>query len=123
MIYDIIMNLFTDSTKQTIESHQKHFFQNPGLYYLLLERISAGFYMEKKNAGTKRTLRSHHDIEREKLRHYLSSILSMDNDEANLGKKKIISSMILPTLITNIPFSTTTNLYTIYPKNHVKYHP
>ena len=43
--------------------------------------------MEKKNADTKRTLRSHHYIEREKLGKYLSGILSIDNDEADQGKK------------------------------------
>ena len=43
--------------------------------------------MEKKNSDTKKTLRSHHYIEREKLRKYLSGILSIDNNEAYLGKK------------------------------------
>ena len=36
---------------------------------------------------TKRTLCLHHYIEREKLRKYLSGVLSIDNDEADLGKK------------------------------------
>ena len=30
MLDNIIINLFTDSTKQTTESHQKYFFQKPG---------------------------------------------------------------------------------------------
>ena len=39
-------------------------------------------------ADTKKTLRSHHFIEKEKLRKYLSGILSIDIDEADLEKKK-----------------------------------
>ena len=44
--------------------------------------------MEKKNADTKKRLRLHHYIEREKLLKYLSGILSINNDESDLGKKK-----------------------------------
>ena len=40
-----------------------------------------------KNANTKKTLRSPHFIEIEKLRKYLSGILSIDNYETYLGKK------------------------------------
>ena len=54
MIDDIIMNLFTDSTEQTMESYQKLFFQNPGWYHSLVRRISAGFYMEKKKIWQKK---------------------------------------------------------------------
>ena len=43
--------------------------------------------MEKKNADTKKALRSHHFIEGKKLRIYMSGVLSIDNDEADLGKK------------------------------------
>ena len=42
----------------------------------------------KKKTNTKNTLRLYHFIEREKSRKYLSRILSIDNDEADLGKKK-----------------------------------
>ena len=50
--------------------------------------ISVGFYMEKKKkTDAKKTLRLHHHIKREKLRKYLSSILSIDKDDADLGKK------------------------------------
>ena len=42
---------------------------------------------KEKNANTRRTLCSHHYIEREKLGKYISGILSIDNDEADLGKK------------------------------------
>ena len=41
--------------------------------------------MEKKNPNTKRTPRSHHFNEIEKLREYLSGILSIENDKADLG--------------------------------------
>ena len=43
--------------------------------------------MEKKNADTKRTLRSYHYNEPEKLRKYLSGILYIENDKADQGKK------------------------------------
>ena len=45
---------------------------------------------EKKNSDTKKTLRSHHFIEGGKLGKYLSGILSIDNEEAVLGKKKTV---------------------------------
>ena len=45
------------------------------------------FTWKIKNADTKRTIRSHHHIEREELRKYLSGILSIENDEADLGRK------------------------------------
>ena len=44
------------------------------------------FTRKRKNADTKRTLRSHHYIEIEKLRKYLSGILYIYNDKADLGK-------------------------------------
>ena len=44
--------------------------------------------MEKWIADTKKTLRSHHFIEKEKLRKYISGMLSMDIDEADIEKKK-----------------------------------
>ena len=43
--------------------------------------------MEKKNAVTKSKIRLHHYIEREKLRKYLTGVLSIENDEADLGNK------------------------------------
>ena len=42
----------------------------------------------KKNADTKNTLRPHHYIEEEKLRKYISGIVSIDNGEAYLENKK-----------------------------------
>ena len=44
------------------------------------------FTWKSKNENTKRTLRSHHYIEIEKLRKYLSGILYIENDKADLGK-------------------------------------
>ena len=79
--------------------------------------------MEKKKSDTKRTLRLHHYIKREKLRKYLSCILSIYNGEADLGKKTNQFIDDKANLITNIPFSSTTNLYPIYQKNHVTYYP
>ena len=38
-------------------------------------------------SNKKRTLRSHHYIEIEKLRKYLSGILYIENDKSDLGKK------------------------------------
>ena len=45
---------------------------------------------------TKKTLRSHHFIEKERLRKSLSGILSIDNDEAHLKNKtnKFINDII-----------------------------
>ena len=62
------------------------FFQIPGWYNSIVKRIYAGLYIEKKKADTKRTLHSHHYIEIEKLRKYLSGILYIENDKADLGK-------------------------------------
>ena len=46
------------------------------------------YSLKKRIADTKKILRSHHFIERYKLRKYLSGILSIDIDEADLEKKK-----------------------------------
>ena len=43
--------------------------------------------MEKQVSDTKTTLRSHHSIGKDKLRKYLSDILSIDIDEEYLEKK------------------------------------
>ena len=91
MLDDIIMNLFTDITKTNNGFSEEGFiFQNPGWYNLLVQKISVGLLTKKRISDTKKTLHLHHYIEREKLRKYLSSILSMDNDEAYPGKKKSV---------------------------------
>ena len=43
--------------------------------------------MKKRTSDTKKTLRSHHFIEKEKSRKYLSVILSIDIDEVDLENK------------------------------------
>ena len=48
------------------------------------------FIWERKNADTKNTLHSHHFNGREKLRKYMSGVLSINNDDADLGKKKSV---------------------------------
>ena len=71
--------------------------------------------MEKKIANTKKTLRSHHYIEIEKLGKYISVILHIEKTKADLEKKvdefindksdfnntHIIKSKIIP--VSNIP--------------------
>ena len=42
----------------------------------------------KTNADTKSTLRSHHSIEIEKLGKYVSGILYIENDKADIGGEK-----------------------------------
>ena len=85
MLDDIIMNLFTNFTKQTKDSVKKDFIlQNPGWYNLFVQRIYAGLLTEKRISVTKKTLRSHHFIEKEKSRKYLSGIISIDIDETDL---------------------------------------
>ena len=43
--------------------------------------------LRENKADTKKTLRSHHQIKREQLIKYISGILSIDNDEADIGNK------------------------------------
>ena len=52
-----------------------------------MQSISAGLFVEKRISDTKKTLRSHHFSEKEKLRKYLYGLLSIDIDEADLKKK------------------------------------
>ena len=44
--------------------------------------------MEKRIADTKKTIRTNYLIEKEKLRKYLSGMLSIDIDETDLEKKR-----------------------------------
>ena len=87
MLDGIIMNLFTDSKKQTTDSYQNIFSKIQDDTIHLYKGSLQDFTWKRKNADTKKTLRSHHYIEREKLRKYLSGVLSIDNDEADLGNK------------------------------------
>ena len=45
------------------------------------------FNEKNKNIDTKKSLRSHHFIEKDKSRKYLSGMLSIDIDEADLEQK------------------------------------
>ena len=81
------------------------------------------FTRKINNSDTKRTIRSHHYIERETFRKYLSVILFMENDEADLGKKTNQFINDKATLITKISLIATSNLYLIYRKSKVSYNP
>ena len=89
MFDNIIMNLFIDSTEQITDLVQKHLFskiQNDKIH--LYKGSLYGFTWKGKNADTKNTLRLHHFIEKEKSRKYLYDILSIDNYEADVEKKR-----------------------------------
>ena len=61
MLDDIMMNLFTDITKQTTDSVKKDLsskIQYDTIY--LYKGSMQDFTRKRKNADTKRTLRSHH---------------------------------------------------------------
>ena len=65
MLDDIIMNLFTDFTKQTTGSVKKDLFsktQDDTVY--LYKRPMQDYSWEKRIFDTKNTLRSHHFIEK-----------------------------------------------------------
>ena len=81
------------------------------------------FTRRRKNADTKRTICLHHYIERENLRKYMSGILSIENDEADLGRKTNNFINDKATLTTSISLSATSNLYPIYRKSYVSYYP
>ena len=89
MLEDIIKNAFAyiSQNKQRVQ-WKRIFFQNPGLYNFLVQRIYARCYWKKIIADTKKTLRSHHFIEIEKFGEYLSGILSINIDEVDLEKKQ-----------------------------------
>ena len=76
------------------------------------------FTWKTKIAEKKRTLRSHHYIEIEKLRKYLSGILHIENIKADLEEKvdELINDKV--TLITHISLSPTFYLYPIYRKKN-----
>ena len=85
MLDDIIMNIFTESTKKTTASHQKHYFPVFRMIQFTCTKDICRILHRKENADTKRTLRSHHYIKIEKLRKYLSGILYIENNKADIG--------------------------------------
>ena len=64
MLDDIIMNLFTDFTQKKRFSEEGFIFQNSGWYNLLVQRISAGLFTEKRIDDIKKILRSRNFIEK-----------------------------------------------------------
>ena len=88
MVDNIIMNLFSDIKKQTTDSVMKDLFskiQDDTIY--LYKGSLQDYSLKKRISDTKNTLRSHHFIEKEMSRKYLSGILSIDIDEADVEKK------------------------------------
>ena len=85
MLDDIIMNLFTDVTKPTTDSEKRDVFPKitDDTIYLYMGSLQ-DYSWEKLIYDTKKTLRSHNFIKKEKLRKYLSVILSIAIDEAYL---------------------------------------
>ena len=81
---DIIMNLFSDITKQTTDSVKNDLFSKLQDDIIYLYKGYLQYYLWKQIADTKTTLLSHHIIEKYTLRKYLSNMLSIDIDEADL---------------------------------------
>ena len=88
MLDDIIMILFTDSTKQATESHQKHFFPKSRIIQITCTKNICRILHGKE----KMLIQKGHYVRiitlKKKSRNYLSVILSIDNDEADIGKPK-----------------------------------
>ena len=103
MLDDIIMNIFTQSTKKSTAAHQEHFFSRfKDDAIQLYKGYMQDFTWKTTIADTKRTLRSHHYIGIEKLRKYLSGILYIENiKESDFNNTHIIKSNILP--VSNVP--------------------
>ena len=81
-----IMNLFTDSTKQSTQSHQKLFFpETRMILFTCANDIYRILYVKEEIQIQKGQYV--HIITLKKIRKYLPIILSIDNDEADLRKK------------------------------------
>ena len=86
---NITMNLISDITKQTTDSSKKDLFskiQDDRIYFY--KGPLKDYSWKKRISDTKKTLSLHHFIEKDKLRKYMSDMLSMDHDEEDLEKKK-----------------------------------
>ena len=116
MLDDIIMNIFTQSTKNTTEADQEHLFSRSKDDAIQLYKGSMQDFTRKTTIyDTKRTLRSHHYIGIEIWRKYLNGIILIESTKADLEKKvdkfinhkidfnttHIIKSNIQP--VTNVP--------------------
>ena len=96
MLDDIIMNLFTYIKEQTTDSAKKDLFSKIQDYRIYLYKGSLQDSSWKKRiADTKNTLHSDHYIEKQKLRKYMSGMLYIDIDEADIENKtnKFISDI------------------------------
>ena len=85
MFDNIIINLLSDTTEQTIDSAQKNLFSKIKDDTIYLYQVSLQDYSWKKIiSDTKKTLRTHHFILKGKLRKYISGLLSIIIDEIDL---------------------------------------
>ena len=88
MIDDIIMNIFTHSTKETTAAHHEHLISRfKGDVIQFYKGYMQDFIWKTTIDNTKMTLRSHHYIGIEKLRKYLYGITHIKNNKADLEKK------------------------------------
>ena len=86
LLENIIMNIFIESTKESTTPHQNFFSRFQDDTINLYKGSMQDFTQNRKNSGTKRKLRSHRFIRIEKLIKYLSGILYIENDKAELEK-------------------------------------
>ena len=84
---DIIMNIFTQSTKKSTTTHQEHLFsifKDDAIQWY--KGYMQDFTRKTTISDTKRTLRSHNYIGIEKLRKYLYGITLIEITQADLEK-------------------------------------
>ena len=85
MLDDIIMNLFSDTTKRKINSAQNNLFSKIRDDKIYLYQVSLQDYSWKKRFyDTKKTQRTHHFIEKGIFQKYLGGFLSINIDEKDL---------------------------------------
>ena len=85
MLDNIIMNLFSDTTEQKIDSAQKHLFSKIKYDKTYLYQGYLQYYQSKKIiTDTKKTLHTYHLILKGKLRKYFGGLLSIIIDETDL---------------------------------------
>ena len=116
MMNDIILNIFTQSTKNTTEAHQEHLFsRSKDDAIQLYKGYMQDFRWKTTIDDTKSKMRSHHYIGIEILRKYLYGITLIESTQEHLQKKidefindkidfnttHIIKSNIQP--VTNVP--------------------
>ena len=88
MLDDIIMNICTQSTKNTTEAHQEHSFSRSKDGAIQLYKVSMQDFTWKTTiSDTKRTLCYHHYIGIEIWRKYLNGITLIKSTQVDLDKK------------------------------------